>query len=56
MKTRRVLVGGAGVLLTQMLRAQSSDGSSKVVFKHDLPEMALKDWAVTVVEVSYGPG
>jgi len=61
MITRRVLMGGAGVLLAQvlraqMLRAQNSGGSSKVIFKHDLPEVALRDWAVTAVEVSYGPG
>jgi len=56
MITRRVLMGGAGVLLAQVLRAQSSGGSSKVIFKHDLPEVALRDWAVTAVEVSYGPG
>ena len=56
MITRRVLMGGAGVLLAQMLRAQNSGGGSKVVFKHDLPEVALKDWVVTAVEVSYGPG
>jgi quercetin dioxygenase-like cupin family protein len=29
---------------------------SKAVFKHDLPDLTLKDWAVTAVEVSYGPG
>lgn len=56
MITRRVLMGGAGVLLAQGLRAQNSGGSSKVIFKHDLPEVALRDWAVTAVEVSYGPG
>ena len=61
MITRRVLMGGAGVLLAQVLRAQvlraqNSGGSSKVIFKHDLPEVALRDWAVTAVEVSYGPG
>lgn len=56
MITRRVLMGGAGVLLAQVLRTQNSGGSSKVIFKHDLPEVALRDWAVTAVEVSYGPG
>ena len=56
MITRRVLMGGAGVLLAQVLRAQNSGGSSKVIFKHDLPEVALRDWAVTAVEVCYGPG
>jgi quercetin dioxygenase-like cupin family protein len=26
------------------------------VFQRDLPDLALKNWAVTAVEVSYGPG
>jgi quercetin dioxygenase-like cupin family protein len=56
MMTRRVLMGGAGVLLAQMLRGQNSGGESRVVFKHDLPEVTLKDWAVTAVEVWYAAG
>jgi quercetin dioxygenase-like cupin family protein len=53
MMTRRILIGGLSGLLVDALRAQ---GMSKAVFKHDLPDLTLKDWAVTAVEVSYGPG
>jgi quercetin dioxygenase-like cupin family protein len=56
MMTRRVLMGSAGVLLAQLLRAQNPTTGSKIVFKHGLPEVALKGWSVTAVEVSYGPG
>ena len=56
MMTRRVLMGSSGVLLAQLLRAQSPTTGSKIVFKHGLPEVALKGWSVTAVEVSYGPG
>ncbi len=55
--TRRSLLEGAGLLLiASAVRAQSAAGSSKPVFEHDLPDLALKGWAVTAVEVSYGPG
>ncbi|HLY15941.1 MAG TPA: cupin domain-containing protein [Bryobacteraceae bacterium] len=53
MLNRRVLLGGAGVLLSQALL---KGAGSKVVFEHDLPDLTLKDWSVTAVEVSYGPG
>jgi len=46
-------MGAVGGLLADALRAQ---GLSKVVFKHDLPDLTLKDWAVTAFEVFYGPG
>ena len=49
-------MGSAGVLLAQALHAQKSSGGNKAVFKHDLPDVSLKDWAVTAVEVTYGPG
>jgi quercetin dioxygenase-like cupin family protein len=49
-------MGSAGVLLAQLLRAQSPTTGSKIVFKQGLPEVALKGWSVTAVEVSYGPG
>ncbi len=54
---RRVLVGGAGALLAQalLLKAQPK-GGPKVVFEHDLPDLNLKGWSVTAVEVSYAPG
>jgi quercetin dioxygenase-like cupin family protein len=53
MMTRRILIGGLSGLLAHSLRAQAP---AKAVFKHDLPDLNLKDWAVTAVEVSYGPG
>jgi quercetin dioxygenase-like cupin family protein len=56
MMTRRVLMGSAGVVLAQLLKAQSPTTGSKTVFKHSLPEVTLKGWSVTAVEVSYGPG
>jgi quercetin dioxygenase-like cupin family protein len=57
MMTRRSLLESAGLLLiASAVRAQSAAGSSKPVFEHDLPDLALKGWAVNAVEVSYGPG
>jgi quercetin dioxygenase-like cupin family protein len=57
MVNRRVLLGSASALLTQALlsRAQTA-GGRRVVFEHDLPEVNLKGWSATVVEVSYAPG
>jgi quercetin dioxygenase-like cupin family protein len=57
MMNRRILVGGAGALLVHalLLDAQSSAGRN-IVFEHDLPDLNLKNWSVTVVEVSYAPG
>jgi len=57
MLNRRVLLGSTGALLAQsfLLNAQSG-GGRRVVFEHELPELALKNWSVTAVEVSYGPG
>ena len=57
MINRRVLLTGASALLGQaaFLSAQTQRGR-KVVFEHDLPDLSLSNWAVTVVEVSYGPG
>lgn len=57
MVNRRVLLGGASALLSRLLTpsAESAVGS-KVVFGHDLPDLELKGWSVTAVEVSYGPG
>jgi len=53
---RRELIGSAaGILLAQALSAQNPRGP-KVVFQHDLPDVNLKNWSATVVEVSYGPG
>jgi len=58
MMTRRTLMeSAAGLLLSGgFVSAQSAAGGSKKVFEHDLPDLTLKDWAVTAVEVSYAPG
>ncbi len=55
---RRVLLGGAGVLLAQALisSAQTAAGQRKVVFEHATAGLDLKNWSVTAVEVSYAPG
>ena len=55
---RRVLLGNAGVLLAQALIASAQTAASrrKVVFEHGLPDLTLKNWTVTAVEVSYAPG
>ena len=56
MISRRFLMeGAAGLLFAQALRAQGR-GSTKVLFKHDVPDLTLKNWAATAVEVSYAPG
>ena len=57
---RRNVLGSAGVLLAQALMAQNAGAPSssgrKVVFEHDVPDLSLKNWSATVIEVSYGPG
>jgi len=53
---RRVLLGGAGALLAQAVLSNAQSGGPKVVFSHALPDLSLKDWSVTAVEVSYAPG
>ena len=54
--TRRVLVGSIGGLLTQIATTQTAAGRLKTVFEHELPDLTLSGWAVTAVEVTYGPG
>jgi quercetin dioxygenase-like cupin family protein len=58
MMTRRTVIeSAAGLLLSAgFVSAQTPAGGSKKVFEHDLPDLTLKDWAVTAIEVSYGPG
>jgi len=57
MVNRRVLLGSAGAVLAQALisSAQTAAGR-KIVFEHDVPDLNLKNWSVTAVEVSYAPG
>ena len=58
MMNRRILLGSAGAMLAQALisSAQTAAGGRKVVFEHALPDLALKDWSATAVEISYAPG
>lgn len=55
---RRVLLTSAGAVLANALisRAQNNAGGRKVVFEHDVPDLNLKGWSATAVEVSYAPG
>ena len=56
--TRRSLIEAAAALLLAAgsAKAQSRPSRAKAVFQHDLPDLMLKGWAVTAVEVSYEPG
>ena len=54
---RRILLGSTSAFLVQALLSNAQTGSGrKIVFEHDLPDLNLKGWSVTVVEVSYAPG
>ena len=53
---RQLLLDGVSGLLFAQAVASAAGGSSKVVFTHDLPDLDLRNWSTTVVEVSYGPG
>jgi len=56
MITRRVLMQSAtGLLFAQVLNSQGARGA-KVVFQHDVPDLTLKNWSASAVEVSYAPG
>lgn len=50
---RRTLLAAIGAL---MANAQSSNRPRGPIFQHDLPDLALKNWALTAVEVDYAPG
>jgi quercetin dioxygenase-like cupin family protein len=60
MISRRDLLehSGALFLLGALPQAQTQSGGAGggVLFMHDLPEVMLKNWAVTAVEVAYAPG
>ena len=57
MTTRRILLGTASLFVTELLRAQrGGSANADVIFQRQLPDISLKDWAVTAVEVSYKPG
>jgi quercetin dioxygenase-like cupin family protein len=56
--TRRSLIEGMAALLLAVGSAegQPAPAGRKAVFEHDLPDLTLKGWSVTAVEVSYAPG
>ena len=56
--TRRALVEALAAifLLARPAGAQNPPGRSGPIFQRDLPDVMLKDWSVTAVEVSYAPG
>jgi quercetin dioxygenase-like cupin family protein len=49
-------MSGTGALAASFLPVQAQNNPAKTIFQHDLPDLTLKDWSVTAVEVSYGPG
>jgi quercetin dioxygenase-like cupin family protein len=54
---RRTILASVGALLTQSAaRAQQPNRASGPIFQHDLPDVNLHGWTVTVVEVKYPPG
>jgi quercetin dioxygenase-like cupin family protein len=59
MTNRRDVLSAALVLLTEVAaRGQIKSGQTTagLVFQHDLPNLSLDDWQVTVSEVPYPPG
>ena len=60
MISRRDLLERSGglLLLGALPQAQTQSGGAGggILFTHDLPEVLLKNWAVTAVEVAYAPG
>ena len=54
---RHLLEGSSGLLfLAAALQQASTGGGRRPIFEHDLPDLSLKNWQVTAVEVSYAPG
>src|SRR5215471_11022737 len=56
MDRRSLFAAAAALVLGKTARGQSTGGAAKVVFKHDVPDLTMKNWSATAVEVSYGPG
>jgi quercetin dioxygenase-like cupin family protein len=54
---RRAVLASVGGLLAQSVGdAQNPSRPAGPIFQHDLPEVNLRGWSVTVVEVKYAPG
>ena len=58
MISRRHLLEGSGGLLflAALQQASTGGGGRRPIFEHDLPDLSLKNWQVTAVEVAYAPG
>jgi quercetin dioxygenase-like cupin family protein len=58
--SRRSLMEAAGALLclAGVSHAQTTPAASrsKTLFQHDLPDLTIKGWSVTAIEVNYKPG
>jgi quercetin dioxygenase-like cupin family protein len=50
---RRTVLAILGAGLAQ---AQNQNRPRPPIFQHDLPDLALKNWAITAVQVDYAPG
>jgi quercetin dioxygenase-like cupin family protein len=55
---RRMIIASIGALLarSQPASAQPAPKGKGPVFQHDLPDLDLRGWSVTTVEVDYAPG
>lgn len=51
---RRMLL--AALAAQGIALAQPKGGARPPIFQHDLPDLELRNWAVTAVEVKYAPG
>jgi quercetin dioxygenase-like cupin family protein len=44
------------ILGAGLAQAQNQNRPRPPIFQHDLPDLALKNWAITAVQVDYAPG
>jgi quercetin dioxygenase-like cupin family protein len=61
MQTRRTLIESAAAMLflgpiVSAQNAPAQTGRRNPILQQDLPQLTLDNWAVTAVEVVYGPG
>ena len=56
MTTRRETLAGALALFSQLAASAQTPSHKGPVFKHDLPDVSLNGWEVTVSEVDLPPG
>ncbi|MFL6350384.1 MAG: cupin domain-containing protein [Bryobacteraceae bacterium] len=55
---RRILLATFGALMAEFkaLNAQPATPDRSPIFQQDLPNVSVRDWSVTAVEVHYAPG